>query len=246
MDEVITTSVANLIATKSFNDPSTSSRMLSGVELFQAIPIVLSQYVALPHQCQSVLSLTHIHRLISRFKDTEHHPKILNLATALAGWFEEWANDVISARPSFRDKITTIELDSRRHIVDHLREDVERLVAVLRRQSEQQTKSRLPRPSLSAAHRSEALASRLLQTYDPPGELRVAGPRHDNDHESIADIKVIPTLGELRSPHTPYLPPSIAEAPHHLPAWSMERLLDIQFRLLREEMVYAPESSSDI
>ncbi|KIP03937.1 hypothetical protein PHLGIDRAFT_129844 [Phlebiopsis gigantea 11061_1 CR5-6] len=218
VDEVITTSVADLIATKSFNDPSTSSRMLSGVELFQAIPIVLSQ-------------------LIARFKDTERHPKILNLATALAGWFEEWAKDVTSARPSFRDKITTIELNSRRHIVDHLREDVQRLVAILRRQTEQQNKSRQPRPSLSAAHRSEALASRLLQTYDPPGELRLAGPRHDNDHQSIADIKVIPTLGELRSSHTPYLPPSIAEAPHHLPAWSMERLLDIQFRLLREEMV---------
>jgi hypothetical protein len=34
-----------------------------------------------------------------------------------------------------------------------------------------------------------------------------------------------------------YLPVNIPDGPHHLPADSMERLLDIQFRLFREEMM---------
>lgn len=77
----------------------------------------------------------------------------------------------------------------------------------------------------------------LTQTYDPPGDLRNDGPRHDNDFADIADIRVVPTHEELLSPVAPYLPVSTSDAPHHLPAHSMERHLDIQFRLLREELM---------
>ena len=84
----------------------------------------------------------------------------------------------------------------------------------------------------------EALTSRLEQTYDPPGTLRGGGePRHDNDFTDIRDIRIAPTNEELLCPLPPYLPVFLPTAPHHLPESSMERHLDIQFRLLREELM---------
>lgn len=46
-------------------------------------------------------------------------------------------------------------------------------------------------------------------------------------------IEILPTGDEILSFATPYLPPNIPAAPHHLPAESLDRLLDISFRLLR-------------
>lgn len=77
----------------------------------------------------------------------------------------------------------------------------------------------------------------LLASYIPPGHLRPNGPRHNNDHADIREITVEPSEAELISTITPYLPANIPEAPHHLRTGSMERLLDIQFRLLREEFL---------
>jgi hypothetical protein len=88
-----------------------------------------------------------------------------------------------------------------------------------------------------------------------PGALREGGPRHDNDHVYIEDICIIPTHQELvgalyslsdivshdcliklcKSP--PYLPANIFGAPHLFAESSMERLLDVQYRLYREELM---------
>jgi hypothetical protein len=86
----------------------------------------------------------------------------------------------------------------------------------------------------------QAFISRLAHTYDPPGTLRDGGSRHDNDSTDIQDIRIAPTHEELLCPVAPYLPAFLPMAPHHLPENSMQRHLDIQFRLLREEMMYAP------
>ena len=79
--------------------------------------------------------------------------------------------------------------------------------------------------------------------YSGPGELREEGPRHDNDFVNIQDIKVAPTDNELLCRLRPFLPANIPNAPHPLPANSMSRLMDIQFRLLREELLsVAPQN----
>jgi hypothetical protein len=72
--------------------------------------------------------------------------------------------------------------------------------------------------------------------YDGPGELCETGPRHDNDHAEIELIRVAPTRNELLCEDDPYLPANFFEAPHFHEPRSVERLLDIQFRLLREEL----------
>lgn len=44
-------------------------------------------------------------------------------------------------------------------------------------------------------------------------------------------------MGEFLCPENPYLPANQPGAPHHLPAYSVERLLDTQFRLLRNDLM---------
>ncbi|KAJ3056646.1 hypothetical protein HK097_005320 [Rhizophlyctis rosea] len=75
-----------------------------------------------------------------------------------------------------------------------------------------------------------------LKEYDPPGELSAAGPRHDNDHQSVSDIAVVPTMDEILAERAPFLPARDLEAPHPLPHGAA-RYCDTQFRLLREDMV---------
>jgi hypothetical protein len=71
---------------------------------------------------------------------------------------------------------------------------------------------------------------------DGPGEMRRAGcPRHDNDHAQIRNINVAPTCGEALSLDAPFLPRNAPTAPHHLAG--AERLLDVHFRLLREDFL---------
>ena len=67
-----------------------------------------------------------------------------------------------------------------------------------------------------------------------PGRLSASGPRHDNDHGSIADINILPTPDEVVSVRGEYLP-SNDPSSFHLPG-IMGRL-DREFRLLREDTV---------
>ena len=69
---------------------------------------------------------------------------------------------------------------------------------------------------------------------DPPGALSELGPRHDNDHEDIFKIKILPTTEEIQSQRLEYLPSSDSRK-QHLPG--LAGLLDRQFRLLREDTV---------
>lgn len=73
---------------------------------------------------------------------------------------------------------------------------------------------------------------------DLPGSLSINGPRHDNDHESIARISILPTGGEILSDRVSFRPMSLTANPnarHHLSG--IQRLFDSQFRLLREDCI---------
>ena len=69
---------------------------------------------------------------------------------------------------------------------------------------------------------------------DLPGNLSNNGPRHDNDHANIADIQILPTAQEIASARQEYLP-MLGSTQQHLQG--LARLLDRQFRLLREDTV---------
>ncbi len=152
-----------------------------------------------------------------------------------------WSADVSSASPKFNDPIVDKPRDARRLVIGHVRANIERLVDIVSRESGRSDKLRRnggqAHSGMTAAQKRQAALVQLAQAYDPPGELRDEGPRHDNDFEDISRIRVAPTHEELLCEST-YLPVFSPHAPHHLRESSMERHLDIQFRLLREELMY--------
>lgn len=155
----------------------------------------------------------------------------------LLGWFETWARLVSCSPPLFDDPI---DLSVRDLTLREVRESITRLQEIVHREhtAAEARKKPTKAPGLSPAYKAQALLTRLKQTYDPPGTLRQSGfPRHNNDAINISDIRIVPTTQELMSATTPYLPINLPEAPHHCAPDSMERHLDIQFRLLREEMM---------
>lgn len=72
---------------------------------------------------------------------------------------------------------------------------------------------------------------------DLPGKLSESGPRHDNDRALISDIRILPTLSEIlcneRSDFLPMRHDPNFPSKHH--ETGILRLLDSQFRLLRED-----------
>ena len=69
---------------------------------------------------------------------------------------------------------------------------------------------------------------------DLPGILSRIGQRHDNDHQDIGQIQVMPTRGEIESTRPEYLP---VKDPRKLHLPGAEGQLDRNFRLLREDTV---------
>lgn len=77
-------------------------------------------------------------------------------------------------------------------------------------------------------------AARFELSKDLPGELNPHGPRHDNDHVDIAKIQILPTLQEIESSKSEYLP---TRDPKQLHKSGLEGLVDRHFRLVREDTV---------
>ena len=178
--------------------------------------------------------LTVINRFLVRFKTAlAAYPRLGPLVTNLNRWFQEWHVGVQATPPLFDNPFNNIAPTVREHIVDSIRERIKRLVNIVQRSEPKLIKSDLKQKRKTDADR---FAPALHLTYEGPGELRPNGRRHDNDFEHISDIRIAPTHEELTIRIPPYLPANIFAAPHSAPADSMERLLDIQFRLLREEL----------
>ncbi|KAI8974770.1 hypothetical protein BD414DRAFT_424028 [Trametes punicea] len=224
--------LAEMMAAKSWMDktPNLLSSLqndLDGVRLFRTLSTVLLQY-------------------FTRYRDAaRNHADVAPFIQDLADWFDVWSNGVSSSPPGFADPVLQAPQKHRELSIAHVREDVQRLQEIVQRESGcvQRLRPGPPKSTLTLAQRSQAMAAQLAQTYIPPGALRPEGPRHDNDFSDIADIRIAPTHEELFSPALPYLPAFRSDAPHHLPVGSMERLLDIQFRLLREDLISTTRSS---
>ncbi|OTA67744.1 hypothetical protein K449DRAFT_364164 [Hypoxylon sp. EC38] len=69
---------------------------------------------------------------------------------------------------------------------------------------------------------------------DLPGRLSADGPRHDNDHEDICDIRILPTREEITSTRSEYLPTTDPSSFH---LSGIKGRLDREFRLLREDTI---------
>ncbi|KAK0451445.1 uncharacterized protein EV420DRAFT_1621833 [Desarmillaria tabescens] len=221
MLDVVSSCMEQMIQNRSWKDPTPAlpaarQNNLSGVVVFGTITALLTQY-------------------FQRFKHAiNNHPDIVAFVGNLVQWYDEWAR--LIATSSFDDSIDpVVQLLA----LEQIKESIIRLDAIVNREHANVERKRRPvQPQgLREEHRSEALRARLIQTYDGPSALHFLGPRHSNDHSDIANIHIVPTHDEMISASRPYIPVNRPDAPHHLAPNSMERHLDIQFRLLREELV---------
>ncbi|KAI0480764.1 hypothetical protein GGR56DRAFT_664259 [Xylariaceae sp. FL0804] len=69
---------------------------------------------------------------------------------------------------------------------------------------------------------------------DLPGRLSSNGPRHDNDHENVQNVQILPTENEIASARAEYLPTTDSSQFH---IGGIRGRLDREFRLLREDTV---------
>ncbi|KZT10660.1 P-loop containing nucleoside triphosphate hydrolase protein [Laetiporus sulphureus 93-53] len=194
-----------------------------------------------PTGSQVIATITKVlFEFITRFKNaTATHPSVYPLVLNLRKWTDAWISGISSTPPAFNDVFATTTPQAREHIIQHLNNQVNRLVAIVdRKHNETQRAQKRVRevPVNLQPGTDEAILAALENSYEGPGELRPNGPRHDNDFVNTSDIRIAPTHDELTCRIPPFLPANIYGAPHPLPAESMEKLLDIQFRLLREEL----------
>ncbi|TEA12152.1 NFX1-type zinc finger-containing protein 1 [Colletotrichum sidae] len=90
-------------------------------------------------------------------------------------------------------------------------------------------------PEASRTATSTGAMAEFILDQDLPGALSRRGRRHDNDHSSIVDIKLMPTHEEIMSTRDEYLP-TMNSSQHHLQG--LPGLLDRHFRLLREDTLH--------
>ena len=241
VSDTVESSLRLMISNRTWNDttPGVSKKRqgkLTGMMVFKTISDLVIQYA---ETSSYLFAADHISsRVFNRFKTAlETYPQLNGLVKNLAEWFDVWATGVSSNPPAFQDPVTS-DRETCRLTVKTLGDIIERLRAIIGREHHATESKRVvtKRVALSDAEKTQALLTRLEQAYDPPGHLRPDGPRHDNDFANIARIRICPTSDELMCPVPPYLPVIVPGAPHHLRMGSMQRHLDTQFRLLREDL----------
>jgi hypothetical protein len=73
----------------------------------------------------------------------------------------------------------------------------------------------------------------VKSTY--PRQLVIPGGHHDNDHQDITKIKILPTENEIKSDYLEFLPSTDLEQPYFIDD-PVVRHLDLHFRLLRHDI----------
>ncbi|KIP05604.1 hypothetical protein PHLGIDRAFT_147296 [Phlebiopsis gigantea 11061_1 CR5-6] len=211
-----------MTGTRCFKEPamllSTGRQDVGGVQVFDTLATVLLE-------C-----------LIRMKNVTVAQPEMRPLVVQLNTWFESWVDGVTSDPPIFNDPLTSSPLSAREQVIHRLEKKYEQLVTIVNREHARTERSNAPPQKMIKDVTNEGTISALHNSYVGPGQLRSDGPRHDNDHVEISDIRIAPTHEELICRVAPFLPSTLHGAPHPYPPESPERLLDIWYRLLREEL----------
>jgi hypothetical protein len=166
------------------------------------------------------------------------YPRLRSLVLKLREWTNAWISGINANPPLFDEDFNKAPKPARNHIIKHLDDNMNKLLAIVNREEDAKRFQSQRTVNMPVTRSNEGVLAALETSYDPPGEDRQEGPRHDNDFVDIQNIRIAPTHDELVSRCLPFLPANIYGAPHPFPIHSMQRLLDIQFRLLREELTY--------
>ncbi|OLL25606.1 NFX1-type zinc finger-containing protein 1 [Neolecta irregularis DAH-3] len=125
-----------------------------------------------------------------------------------------------------RATTTSTRLHSNLKILNRMVSNGQEMLRLSQKLAEQESKFVTPTGTILA----------IASLVDLPGNLSDAGPRHDNDLVGINQINILPTRSEILSVREAYMPSMLSNSDHFLQD-GMSRLYDIQFRLLREDMV---------
>ncbi|RHZ83153.1 hypothetical protein Glove_99g360 [Diversispora epigaea] len=178
-----------------------------------------------------------INELLKRFKSASIEDTMINISERLEKLKNEWKNSFDSpAAELSSDPLEKSDVQEYFFLV--LDKEFDRMNGMLRKPKKVKYDNASEKMTSDARYYDRiARDADLVRTHDPPGENSNEGPRHDNDFAEISKISIIPTTDEILCKREPYLPViSGSDKLHHLPKGAA-RLLDRQFRLLREDML---------
>lgn len=148
-----------------------------------------------------------LQELLIRDRRAQFHDNLLPLLDSLAGLI-----------PNMTDDYSGADVDTLRIRVDAMR--------------------RLVQDAAGRLTVTEELADNIGNTWPVqssfPIDMGIPGGRHDNDYAGISQIHILPTLGEIISDRSEYLPSTNFLHPHVL-VDPVQRLIDSAFRLLRHD-----------
>lgn len=219
--DVIEECMQAFMTSRSFKDPATSSVNAEclDTQIFASIGGVL-------------------HEFLVRFKNVvATYPRLATMVVKIRQFFDEWGTGIAATPPLFDNPLKSLQPMVGELVMGTIKETFDRLISIVEREQGKLIPSdQRERQSDRKGISQEGVIAALHTSYEGPGHRRADGPRHDNDFEDIYDIRIAPTHAELMCHVPPFLPANFYEAPHPAPPDSMQRLLDIQFRLLREEL----------
>ena len=178
--------------------------------------------------------------MLTRIKNaTAKIPKLRPLTLDIERWSAAWIEGITVVPPTFTDMINEQSPQKRDQLTDLIVSKIKQVVTIVNRDHAKFDHSGQSTRTKKGRHATiDGLVASLHTVYEGPGEFRTDGPRHDNDHADINDIRIAPTHEELVCHIPPFLPANRYGAPHPHEQGSVQLLQDVQFRLLREELTY--------
>ncbi|CAG8561182.1 11716_t:CDS:10, partial [Acaulospora morrowiae] len=177
-----------------------------------------------------------INEFLKRIKNASYNETIHQIAEKLERLKDEWHESLVQ---QINSSDLFADIKCREYFFMILNKDIDNMKMMLEKPDNDLSPRKLLSKRVIGSYRNKSILMDLRRIYDPPGELSPNGKRHDNDFSEISKISIIPTREETLCERDPFLP-GIDEDDdtHHLPKGS-SRLLDRQFRLLREDMLNA-------
>ncbi|CAJ0905633.1 4526_t:CDS:10 [Entrophospora sp. SA101] len=224
-----------IVQRKSIADKHTSQDELLKDDAISFIPTSIGQFF--------LVLIRFVNELLSRIKEASINESTFILAKNLENLKDLWKksfnkstneqNDPLISNDKGREfffEILDIEFDGMK----------KSLIRTQGKQSSYLEKNSSEPESSSQSYREKFKFINMKRNYDPPGNLSELGPRHDNDFEDFTKILIAPTKDEILCVREPFIPTFNIPGSLEL-YWTQnnaERLLDSQFRLLREDMLH--------
>ncbi|RHZ48435.1 hypothetical protein Glove_551g8 [Diversispora epigaea] len=192
-----------------------------------------------------------INELLKRFKTASIEETMFEICEKLENLKNEWEDSFDKPTAALSSDSLATDKEQRKYFFTVLDKEIDRMNGTLRKPKQNIPPETVKKvsplskvfTSVKEYYKQVARDADLKRSYDPPGELSADGSRHNNDFAEISRISIIPTTDEILCKREPYLPVVSGDDDlHHLPKGAA-RLLDRQFRLLREDTLNAFRTS---